>query len=121
MKVLKTIRNYFCYCGIEKDEYNAVKKAAYISNFRVWRILQIIMVAAFGSFLIISFFSDLTKANRLFYLCMFLYSAVCAVFFFKLKEDSLIAQFLIYLSISALLLFGCFISQNSPDVPCSPP
>ena len=34
----KTIRNYYFYCGIEKDEYNAVKKDAYISNFEVWKM-----------------------------------------------------------------------------------
>ena len=25
-KTLRTIRNYICYCGIEKEEYKAVKK-----------------------------------------------------------------------------------------------
>lgn len=40
MSILKTIRNYYFYCGIEKDEYNAVKKDAYISNFEVWKILH---------------------------------------------------------------------------------
>ena len=47
MKVLRTIRNYYCYCGIEKDEYNAVKKDAYISNYKVWKILHFMMAAVF--------------------------------------------------------------------------
>lgn len=37
MKLLKTLRNYYLYCGIEKDEYNAVKKDAYISIIRFGR------------------------------------------------------------------------------------
>ena len=28
MKLLRLLRNYFFYCGIEKDEYNALKKDA---------------------------------------------------------------------------------------------
>lgn len=32
----KKIRNYFCYCGIEKDEFKAIKKSGYISNFKIW-------------------------------------------------------------------------------------
>ena len=47
MKVIKAIRNYYFYCGIEKDEYNAVKKDAYISNFEVWKILHFLMAAVF--------------------------------------------------------------------------
>ena len=40
MSWLRTARNYFLYCGLEKEEYKAVKKDAYISNFVVWRVLQ---------------------------------------------------------------------------------
>ena len=35
--------------------------------------------------------------------------------FFVLKKDSLVAQLLIYLSISVLFLFGGFIAQNKPE------
>ena len=35
MKILKKIRNYFCYCGVEKDLYRKIKKDAYVSNFQV--------------------------------------------------------------------------------------
>ena len=45
---LNYLRNLFCYCGIEKDEYNAIKKDAYVSNFKVWRILHILMAAVFA-------------------------------------------------------------------------
>ena len=119
MRALRIVRNYICYCGIEKDEYNAVKKDAYISNYKVWRILQIFMAACFAVFLLSSFFSDLLKANRLFYSYMFLYSAISSCFLFMLKRDSILAQLLIYLSISALFLFACYISQNKPGLPAT--
>ena len=35
MKTLRIIRNYLCYCGVEKDEYKELKKYAYVSNFEV--------------------------------------------------------------------------------------
>ena len=119
MTVLKTIRNYLFYCGIEKDEYNAIKKDAYVSNFEVWRILHFLMFAVFGLLYVNSLFSDLLKANRLFYLIALLYSAAAICCFFLLKKDSLAAQLLIYCSISFLFLFGCFVTQNKPEIPAT--
>ena len=116
-KVLRTVRNYFCYCGIEKDEYNALKKDAYVSNFEVWRILHVLMATVFAFLYIGSLFNDLMKDNRLFYLLALIYSAIAVCYFFVAKKDSLIAQFIIYLSISLLFLFACFITQNKPDTP----
>ena len=113
--VLRTIRNYYFYCGIEKDAYNEVKKDAYVSNFEVWKILHFLMAAAFGLIYVISLFSTLIEANRTFYLAGFLYSAFAIYLFFKLRKDSLTGQLLIYLSMSLLFLFGGFISQNKPD------
>ena len=66
MRGLKTLKNYFLYCGIDKDEYNAVKKDAYISNFVIWRVLHLFMAAIFGGLFIISMFYDLLSVNRLF-------------------------------------------------------
>lgn len=116
MKMLRTLRNYLLYCGIEKDAYNAVKKDAYVSNYKVWRVLQVFMVAAFGALFIGSFLNELMVSNRLFYGSMFLYAAISTCCLFLLKKDSIVAQFLIYLSIAALFLFACFISQNKPQL-----
>ena len=117
MKILRTLRNYFFYCGIEKDEYNAIKKGAYVSNFEVWRVLHFLMAAVFGALFISSLRYDLMKANSWLYLLGFIYSVVAIVFFFILKKDSILAQFLIYLSMSLLFLFGCVLSLNRPDIP----
>ena len=115
MKVLKTLKNYFFYCGIEKDEYNSVKKDAYISNFNVWKLLHFLMTAVFGVLFISSLFSDLMSINRMLYSIGFLYSVVAVILFFILKKDSLVAQLLIYLSISTLFLISGFIAQNKPE------
>ena len=116
-KALRTLRNYICYCGIEKEEFKAVKKDAYVSNFEVWRVLHILMDVAFAVLFAFSLANDFVANNRFFYLGALIYSAIATVFFFILKKDSLIAQLLIYLSISVLLLFGAFITSNKPSTP----
>ena len=120
MKVLGILRNYICYCGIEKDEYNALKKKdAYVSNFNVWRVLHFLMAAIFGFLFALSLFSYTLKTIKVFYLVAFVYSLAALCAFFILKKDSLIAQLIIYLSISLLFLFGGFITQNKPEYPAT--
>ena len=115
MKLLKTIRRYYFYCGIEKEEYNELKKDAYVSNFEVWRILHFIMVVVFFGLFIASLGNEMMSINRYYYLGLFIYSAIAIILFFLLKKDSLAAQLLIYLSMSCLFLFGCLISKNNPE------
>lgn len=112
---MRTIRNYFFYCGIEKDQYNQIKKDAYVSNFQVWKILHFLMAAIFGFLYAASLFDSVMAANSIFYLVGFLYSGLAIFLFFKLKKDSLMGQLLIYLSMSLLFLLGGFLSQNRPD------
>ena len=115
MKILKTIRRYFFYCGIEKDEYNELKKDAYVSNFEVWRILHFIMGVVFFSLFVASLANEMMSVNRYYYLGFFIYSFLAIILFYILKKDSLAAQLLIYLSMSCLFLFGCLISTNNPE------
>ncbi len=117
MKLLKKAQNYFFYCGIERDEYNALKKDAYVSNFEVWRVLHFLMAGMFAIMFIGSFYSPLLSENRILYLAGLIYSVAGIFLFFSLEKDSLIAQFIIYLSISFLFLFGCIITSNRPEVP----
>ncbi|MBQ9544801.1 MAG: hypothetical protein IJV00_06725, partial [Clostridia bacterium] len=118
MKTLKNLRNYLFYCGIEKDEYNALKKDAYVSNFEVWRFLHCFMTVMFSAMFVTSTDVALLAPNRPFYLMGFVYSLIATVlFFFVFKKDSIVAQLLIYLSISILFLFGAFIAQNRPELP----
>ena len=119
MKLLKTLRNYYLYCGIEKDEYNAVKKDAYISNYKVWKVLHFLMAAVFGLLCLTSLSdrfvaSRLMAMNRWFYLTGFVYSVIVIFAFFKLKKDTLVAQLLIYLSMSFLFLLAAVINLNKP-------
>ena len=117
MKILRSLRNYFFYCGIEKDEYNALKKDAYVSNYIVWRVLHILMAAVFGLLTAFSFVSSLLAENRVFYLIALGYSVLAIILFNCLRKDSIAAQFLIYLSISLLFLFGAVIAQKRPEIP----
>ena len=119
MKAFRIIRNYLCYCGIEKDEYNALKKDAYVSNFDVWRVLHMVMVVLFCGLYISSLFSPMMAVNRVFYMAAFLYFAAAVCAFFILKKDSVTAQLVIYLSISMLFVFSCLITQNKPDIPAT--
>ena len=104
----------FFYCGIEKEEYNAVKKDAYVSNFEVWRILHFLMAGVFLVLFIASFTSGMMGMNRTFYLAGLIYSAAAIIAFFLLKKDSLAAQLLIYLSMSVLFLIACILNLNKP-------
>lgn len=119
MRALRIIRNYFFYCGIEKEEYNAVKKDAYISNYSVWRILHCVMVVIFAFLYLSSLFNGLLESNRFFYMLALIYSVFACSLFFILKKDSLIAQLIIYLSISLLFIFSCLITQNKPEIPAT--
>ena len=115
MKILRTIRNYYFYCGIEKEEYNELKKDAYISNYKIWRILHFLMFAVFCLLYVISSSNSVMASNRVFYFIGFLYSFVAICLFFILKQDSLIAQLIIYLSMSFMFLFGALLTLNKPD------
>ena len=119
MNILKKIRNYICYCGIERDEFNAIKKDAYVSNYRVWRLLHVLIFITFSFLFVSSLFSPLMTPNRPFYLGGLIYAACAIGFFFFLKQDGIAAQLLIYLSISSLFLFACLISQNKPELPAT--
>ncbi len=119
MKVLKTIKKYFFYCGIDRDEFKAIKKDMYVSNFKVWRILHLFMAAFFTFFVIESCLDPFFTINLPFYLALLVYSVAASVLFFVLKKDSLIAQLLIYLSISLLFLVSAIVSQNHPEAPAT--
>ena len=56
--------------------------------------------------------------NKWFYIGALIYALIATILFFLIKKkDALWPQFVIYLSISVLFLFGCFITSNKPDVP----
>ncbi len=119
MKLFRTIRNYLCYCGIEKDEYNKVKKAAYVSNFRVWRILHCALIVLFAALSVASRFDGPMAGNGALYLCGLGYSIISTLVFFLAAEDSIFAQLWIYLTVSLLFLLSAFISQNHAEHPAT--
>ena len=114
MKFFRILKNYYFYCGLEKNDYNELKKDAYVANFVTWRVLHIFMAVIFGGLFVVSLLDPILKVNRIFYFITFVYSALTIPAFFLLKKKSILPQFIIYLSMSVLFLFGCFISYNKP-------
>ena len=119
MSFLKKMRNYFFYCGIDREEYKAIKRNAYISNFVIWRSLHFLIAAIMAFLFLTSILTDFIRQNALIYIFGLCYSVIVIILFFVLKKDSLIAQFIIYISISLLFLFAAFISYNNPKVPAT--
>lgn len=119
MNFFRVVRNYLFYCGIDKEDYYAVRKATHVSNFKTWRILNCLMTAAFALLFIDTFLSNALAENRWYYLAFLLYSALTTLAFFFIKKESYLAQLWIYVSISALLFFGCLISANHPEIPAN--
>ena len=119
MSFLKKLRNYFFYCGIDGKEYKAIKKEAYVSNFVIWRSLHFLIAATFIALYVIALLSNVVRQNAIIYLVGACYSVFVIILFFILKKDSLIAQFIIYISISLLFLLGGLISLNNPNVPAT--
>ncbi len=116
-QLIRTLRNYFFYCGIEKEEYEAVKKKVYVSNFVIWRSLHIFMAVIFGLLFFSSILIDFISFNRALYFGAFFYSILAISFFYFFEKDSLWAQLFIYLSISLLFIFSCLLTRNNPSAP----
>ena len=116
-QLFRIIHNYFFYCGIEKEEYNAVKKNVYFSNFVTWRSLHIFMAVVFGLLFFASILIDFISFNRALYFGAFFYSIFAISFFYFFEKDSIWPQILIYVSISLLFIFSCLLTKNNPTAP----
>ena len=119
MKFFHMIRNYLFYCGIEKEEYRSVKRSAYISNFKVWRILNGLMVTVLSVLFVNSLISEMLATNRVYYIVALIYEVATFCAFFFLRKDSIFAQLWIYLSISFLFLFGALLTARHPEYPAT--
>ena len=99
------LTSWLFYCGVSKDEYNSVKKDAYISNFKVWKYLHIFIAASFAVLVLESaLYNGLLFTGTVIRFGMMIYSALVAFLFFKkIKADSLIGQLIIYLTMLLLL------------------
>ena len=115
-KVMLWVRDLFCYCGVSREEYESVKKEAYISNFEVWKNLHILMFAG-GALLEVYLFRNEGMSVPVFIeMLIVVYSAIVSIFFLTfLKKDSLAAQFIIYCSMIILLACAYVSSRNEPE------
>lgn len=116
MDAIRKIRDVFFYCGLSKEEYKAIKREAYVSNFKVWKYLHCFMAFAFlllGTVFYVRF--GLTAVTYIQF-GMFVYCVIAAlVFFLTYQPDSLIAQFAIYLTMILLLISMLLINVFQPD------
>lgn len=116
----KKLLSYFLYCGLTKEQYKGVKKEAYKTNFRVWKIVHFILL---GLSLIL-LCMELPNADKnvvnydiMSYGAMAIYCLIVSfLFWFVFKEDSLIAQFVIYLSIIVALLLALLLNYDHKDM-----
>lgn len=110
-------RNLFCYCGLTKEDYRQVKKQAYISNFTVWKYLFALMLVAFMALLTVSFFRTGIDTRFFVLIIMMVLSVVFLILFNNVfKSDSLVAQFVIYLAMIALLAFGLWVGVDQKEM-----
>lgn len=119
MKIFRIIRNYLCYCGIEKERFEEVKKNAFASNYEIWRILHILMDIVFLALLIGSFGNAIFRANRIFYAVALAYSAVATGILFFAKKQSVFGQIAIHISVLMLFIFSAFLTSNKPSLPAT--
>lgn len=101
---LRRIGDFFCYCGLSRDEYHSVRKNAYSSNFDVWKYLHLLIVVAYSVMAVFYAANGMRECVTV-QTVVILYAAFMSFLFFRvLKPDSLIGQLLIYLTMIILLL-----------------
>ncbi len=111
---LRQSRNFFCYCGLSRDEYHLVRKDAYVSNFNVWKYMHLLIVVAYSVMAVFSACNQLTGCAMI-ELAVILYSAFVSFLFFRvLKPESLSAQLLIYLTMIILMISTMIIRLYQP-------
>lgn len=111
---LRKSRNFFCYCGLSREEYHLVRKDAYVRNFNVWKYMHLLIVVAYSVMAVFSASNGMTGCAMI-ELVVILYSAFVSFLFFRvLKPQSLSAQLLIYLTMIILMISTMIIRLYQP-------
>ena len=106
-KAFTRLCNLLFYCGFSREEYNSVKKEAYISNFNAWKYLHVFMAIVFAALLGVSLVNGNALVNVAVRSGLLVYSLVCVVLMFcVLPADSVRGQLLIYVTMIILLVLG---------------
>lgn len=116
-RTLTKLKNAFLYCGLTKDEYGSIKReSSYKSNFRIWKNLNVVMLAFFAVLPIISLSTPGWETLGFIQLGIFVYSLIVTLLFlFRLKQDSLAAQFIIYTNMIILLGYAMYVTLGHKD------
>lgn len=101
---------YIINCGTTDEKYKSIIKMAYVSNFNIWKFLHIFITILFGGLTIASFIGpELIAINSTIFTILFVYFLIMSCLFFTaFREDSIISQLAIYLSMIALMCFGLY-------------
>ena len=114
---MKKLIRLFLYCGVSKEEYNSVKKDAYVSNFNVWKHLHLFMLLAFAFMFLESVLHNGFGTATILRSLVVIYAAtVTYFFFFVLDPDSLAAQLIIYLTMVVLLVCSFWYALRQSDM-----
>ena len=112
----QSIVRLICYCGLSKDEYQTIKRDAYINNFAVWKILNALMILVYAIMAFVSVAFNGYNISSVIQIVMTGYFAIVNfLFFFVLKEDSLPAQFVIYLSMIMMFVSALLVNVYQPS------
>ena len=115
-KLLRRLRDLFCYCGVSKETYRDLKKEAYVSNFKVWKHLHCALLVGFCLLtVILTIIHGVTDVTLVQMFMVGYFAATSILFTSVYREDSLRAQFNIYLTMILLLVMAMLINRIQPQ------
>ena len=115
-RLLQKVRDLFCFCGLTKEEYRSIKKEAYISNFSVWKYLHVCFLIGYVLVALMLPPDNYISSSGILTLAGILYFTVASLlFFFLLKKEWLLSQFVIYLSMIVLLFSALMLNVRHPE------
>lgn len=111
------LRNLFCYCGLTKEEFKTIRHKAYVSDFEIWKRMNLIILLIFASMIYSHHHVTFGRNVGWVYWAMTGYALVVSILFFKgLKKDSPFAHRLIYVTMSLLMLGSMMLSFGKPNM-----
>ena len=114
-KLLRKLRDLFCYCGLSKEEYKTLRQDAYQSNFTVWKYLHTLLFVLFLGLFLYFFATASVPQQYLVQLGMMIYFGFTTLmFFFVLKKGCIAAQIWSYFTMLLLMLSALGINRMHP-------
>jgi len=117
MNIANYLKEMFFSCGVSNDQFKSVRNMAYKSNYHAWKYLNILLTVFFTAMIIITLSTPYKRGNLDAYVIGAIVSGIITLLFFLvLKEDSVVAQVLIYINLALILLLGIMLSIDSSNM-----